>query len=84
MTLIEQVAQAMWTAREQTMPTRTRMNWSDGTDIARHVMLQQARAAIRAMREPTEKMVEAGEWPAEDDGALACWQAMIDAALGEE
>jgi hypothetical protein len=47
-----------------------------------------ARAAIAAMREPTEKMVRAGEKefiasdvaccmePAED-----CWQAMIDAAL---
>ena len=48
----------------------------------------EARAAIAAMREPTEKMVRAGEKefiasdvaccmePAED-----CWQAMIDAAL---
>lgn len=28
-------------------------------------------------REPTEAMIEAGRWPAEDDGPLACYRAMI-------
>lgn len=42
-----------------------------------------ARAAVEAMREPTSSMVEAGRWPAEDDGPVACWKAMIDAALAE-
>lgn len=30
--------------------------------------------------EPTEAMIEAGRWPAEDDGPLACYRAMIQAA----
>jgi hypothetical protein len=42
---------------------------------------EMAEAAIAAMREPTEAMIEAGRWPAEDDGPAACWQAMIGAAL---
>jgi hypothetical protein len=50
------------------------------------VMLDMAaRAAIEAMREPTEAMVDAGA-VAEGDGNLAVqarslWDAMIDAAL---
>lgn len=47
-----------------------------------------ARAAIRFMREPTVAMVKAGARFAPDDmpetNALCSWQAMIDAALGEE
>ena len=31
-------------------------------------------------REATPKMTEAGRWPAEDDGPVACWRAMWDAA----
>lgn len=48
--------------------------------------LEAARAAIKAMREPTDEMVEASnrEW----DGRIShrssgAWQAMIDAALGK-
>lgn len=40
-----------------------------------------ARAAIEAMREPTPEMQAAGKLPAEDGGAIACWCAMIEAAL---
>jgi hypothetical protein len=43
-----------------------------------------ARAAIAAMREPLWIMIEAGRWPAEDEGPVACWRAMIDAALAAE
>ena len=40
-----------------------------------------ARAAIEAMREPTDKMLDAGPpFPYMDKGV---WQAMIDAALSE-
>lgn len=48
-----------------------------------------ARAAIAAMREPTEVMVRDGRaeikpdhLPADDGDAVGCWRAMIDAALG--
>jgi hypothetical protein len=54
-----------------------------------------ARAVLRAIREPSEGMREAGEYDdcsppgtggkyiSEDDAQMV-WQAMIDAALGEE
>ena len=39
-----------------------------------------ARAAIEAMREPTEAMIAADQGQADED-AIASWQAMIDAAI---
>lgn len=50
-----------------------------------------ARAAIEAMREPTEEMIEAAYYPAGEPGdqsvsrseAEETWHAMIDAALKE-
>jgi hypothetical protein len=49
----------------------------------------EARAAIAAMRKPTDAMVEAGqatecEHGEMNCGAAAAWQAMIDAALAEQ
>jgi hypothetical protein len=35
---------------------------------------------VMVPRVPTEAMIAAGLWPAEDDGPRACWAAMIDAA----
>ena len=49
-------------------------------------MLEAARAAIEAMREPTERMVQAG-WATNGyrgDMTKAEWSAMIDVALGAE
>lgn len=51
-----------------------------------------ARAAITAMREPTEEMIDAGVDDYPGEGLLAhgpvfarcIWEAMIDAALAEE
>ena len=43
--------------------------------------MKQARAAIAAMREPTEDMVEAGYYDAMAEDAKATFTAMIDAAL---
>ena len=40
-------------------------------------------AAIKAMREPTPDMIEAGE-EADQGFNLAAWHAMIDAALKDE
>ncbi len=44
-----------------------------------------ARAAIEAMREPTEAMADAGttETNSEED-AIECWNAMINAAIREK
>src|SRR3990172_674046 len=81
-TMIERVAEAM--AR------------SDGFEIhergyRRDLYRRRARAAIQAMREPTDAMKEAGRpWECADGpdaqllAAEDCWGWMIDAALDEE
>ena len=41
----------------------------------------EARAAIEAMREPTEEMIELFRYTASDEYILRCWSSSIDAAL---
>jgi len=69
---IEQVARVLFPATFE----------SDDNSSKRYA-LSQARAAIEAMREPTDAMDKKGN-AVLDDGALYVWQAMIDAALKEE
>ena len=64
--------------------------WGDIDDETRQFWLARARAAIAAMREPTEPMIEAGfgAGARRCDGILfedfaKAWRAMIDAALAE-
>lgn len=66
--------------------------WRNRNDRQRLRLLKNARAAIAAMRGPTEAMIvdgfEAmrGEWKQCKDAAAdaeACWRAMIEAALVE-
>jgi hypothetical protein len=55
----------------------------DGEPYAEYDVDRAARAAIEAMREPTEAMTK-GAWDRADDNYLnpeAVWCAMIDAAL---
>lgn len=52
---------------------------SQYVDTHWHQYVEFARAAVEAMRLPTEAMVQAGGGP----DALARWAAMIDAALAE-
>lgn len=49
-----------------------------------HLYVQDARAAIAAMREPDEAMLSAASPFADDDGPITVWKTMIDAALSEE
>ncbi len=49
-------------------------------DWPREMRIAQARAAIEAMRQPTDEMLYSGRWP--NDVMGENWQAMIDAALG--
>jgi len=86
MDMVERVARAMAKAEGWSLPNDMSLPYAAGSRVGR--MMGLARAAIAAMREPTEEMVRAGEKefiasdvaccmePAED-----CWQAMIDAAL---
>jgi molecular chaperone DnaK (HSP70) len=55
-------------------------NDSDIDYIGKNEFRDLARAAIEAMREPTEGMVEAANLH-ESNGVYADWQAMIDEAL---
>jgi hypothetical protein len=45
---------------------------------------EMARAAIGAMREPTETMMEAGHTFTDENAVYGAWTWMIDAALAEE
>lgn len=59
--------------------------YGENVDDVWHTCIDDARAAIEAMREPTEAMLDAG-YGAEPTGAalVAPWEAMIDAALAEQ
>lgn len=77
--MIERVARAMWNTTEVT-------SWDGAPGSIRRMFLNGARAAIKAMREPTDAMVDAGL--SRDDGAdptnaAGVFTAMIDAALNE-
>lgn len=52
-----------------------------GLPFSKHQTL--ARAAIAAMREPSEAMVREGFCTSPDDDAVVVWRTMIDAALKE-
>lgn len=42
-----------------------------------------AKAAIAAMREPSEEMMRVGRYVANTAAAIPAWKAMIDEALGK-
>jgi hypothetical protein len=82
--MIERVAKAMWDAR------RANANnnevelefWGDGSIPKANGIMDEARAAIEAMREPTEAMVGIHSLPYCPAEMREYWHAMIDAALG--
>lgn len=88
MELRERVAKAIY---EEDEPWHTVWPWPNPKDGGAEKIREIADAAIAAVldaiQEPSSDVVEAGRWPAEDDGPLACWQAMLAAfrteALGE-
>lgn len=74
-TMIERVARAL-VAHRINEP-----GWDGEVD---EFELGQACAAIAAMREPTEDMVEAGARPEFGLALVRMWEDMIDAALKED
>jgi len=102
MTLTEQVARALcrrrieFNCRQDEKPFPPEERIQRGIDHAWPDFVEDARAAIAAMRKPTPEMVEAAEnsdfefWspePGEGRDLLdlgAAWEAMIDVALKEE
>lgn len=84
-TMVERVAKAIY---EEDDPWHVAFPWPNltktqaGVDAYRRC----ARAAIEAMREPTEAMERAGlrEMTIDPAWAKPAWQAMISAALSED
>lgn len=90
--MVERVARAMYEAAAQDLQSKYAIELDEMVDCPweyqpeRDHWYHYARAAITAMREPTEAMLDVGgdwyvEHPRED--ALEKWQAMIDAALAD-
>ena len=50
----------------------------------KHCFRDMARAAIRALMEPTEEMLDVGLAAIKDNGPTQIWQAMLKAALQAE
>lgn len=87
--MIEQVAKAMWDVR------RAHANnagielefWDDGTIPKANGIMDEARAALEAMREPTKAMIARITYydteydQCTDEMATEQWQKMIDEAL---
>lgn len=58
--------------------------WNSSGRLLRDSYLKNARAAIEAMREPTEGMAGAGNSLGHEEAPSTYYEAMIDAALAEE
>lgn len=82
MTMVERMARAMFLADFDAY--HPQFNWDKAHPEVHAKFLAMALAALRELREPTEAMIEAGRWPGEDDGPIACIQAAIDAAIAEQ
>lgn len=77
--MIEQAARAI--AEELGLVFDDLEESSFGDDLTKDDMIRSARAAISAMREPTEAMLKAADGHWFEGHPRDCWQAMIDAAL---
>jgi len=86
MAMLEKVARAIHEAIKE-----SDVDWADEAQEIKTTFLIMSRAAIKAMREPTEDMVNAGVAGidavegdcATEEGTSAGYAAMIDAALSE-
>jgi hypothetical protein len=78
--MIERVARAIHEAMDESLPPRLRQPWDELSVPAQGCMFIRARAAILAMREPTEAMVEAAGLEPPSVAEIV-WRDMLDAAL---
>jgi hypothetical protein len=99
MTKLEEVARALWNAASARAAGRPRLTeWADESEETREQWRHGARAAIEALREPTEWMGAEGlrAWDPDTRGMVSdhlaanpslwmrpTWQAMIDAIISE-
>ncbi len=88
--MIERVARSMFHAENEPHKAETKYgelwDWLDVMPAVRERHMTNARAAIKAMREPTEEMIEKGSDARRPGNSRwgnshGTWKAMIDAAL---
>lgn len=65
-------------------PVYTPIPWDDLPAKAQVESMEKARAVLRAIREPSEGMVQVGKSDGDRPHARETWVSMIDTALGEE
>lgn len=99
--MVDRVARALWALRDSRYGgDKSAGTWEEIPDHWKQEERENARAAIKAMREPTPKMIDAGNDVSADAGeiwepsagisfdgphcGLEVWRAMNDAALKEE
>lgn len=88
--MVEKVARAICRSMLQDPDIDYEVHHQDGLVKGWKMYESEAKAAIEAMREPTEPMLDAGVRHHNNDKlylkeSVSCqWDAMIDAALGEE
>ena len=85
--MIERVARAI--CRANCTPDMSAEDIDCQEENAWDMWVPEARAAIEAMREPTEEMLYCGDaqisdWDRTHEDVRAAWHAMIDAALKEK
>jgi hypothetical protein len=83
MSVVEQMAKAAyekWIEGVESLEP----HWDALPQSHRDRLTESQRAAVLAMREPTQEMIDAGWYEgAPISLAYSCYQAMVDAALGE-
>lgn len=80
--MIERMAKALYVAFWETTPKLTPPSWEKAQECYRDQSRSIARAAIAAMREPTQAMVDACDFDTPSEGIIrSVWADMIDAAL---
>lgn len=86
--MIERVAKAIFEKRYEAAGTYQNLKWEDYK--GKEFYMEDARQAIKAMREPTEKMVDKGGYTYStgdgmilDQAAKECWQTMIDCIVND-
>lgn len=82
-TMIERVAKALCINNHGNPEEKINVERT-GFELRWHLYIKDAKAAIQAMHEPTEKMIEAAFGKHEKPNPFrTAWYAMIDAALKE-
>lgn len=85
MPILEKVAKALYQQIPLFTASAPIITWDELVDYKKAEYFKAAHAAISAMREPTDKMVDAGVKSGSGYGKQPdTWEAMIDVALSEK